>query len=66
MSELEDPYRAMSAVSLYRRSLGNFLDTTRIVQRRFAVRPARYPEIPWLVWVSAWLLLAIAIGLTLD
>ncbi|WP_206519924.1 MULTISPECIES: phosphatase PAP2 family protein [unclassified Mesorhizobium] len=66
MSELEDAYRAMSAVSLYRRSLGNFLDTTRIVQRRFAVRPARYPEIPWLVWVSAWLLLAIAIGLTLD
>ncbi|RUT95372.1 phosphatase PAP2 family protein [Mesorhizobium sp. USDA-HM6] len=56
----------MSAAALYRRSLGNFLDTMRIVRRRFAVRPARYPEIPWLVWVSAWLLLAIAVGLSLD
>ena len=56
----------MSAVALYRRSLGNFLDTMRIVKRRFAVRPARYPEIAWVVWVFAWLLLAAAAFLSLD
>ncbi|MDX8497238.1 phosphatase PAP2 family protein [Mesorhizobium sp. VK4C] len=56
----------MSAVALYRRSLGNFLDTMRIVRRRFVVRPARYPEIPWVVWVLAWLLLAAAVFLSLD
>ncbi|WFP73880.1 phosphatase PAP2 family protein [Mesorhizobium sp. WSM4906] len=56
----------MSAAALYRRSLGNFHDTIAIVKRRFAVRPARYPEIPWLVWVAAWLLLAVAVGLSLD
>ncbi|MDX8448870.1 phosphatase PAP2 family protein [Mesorhizobium captivum] len=56
----------MFAVALYRRSLGNFLDTMRIVRRRFVVRPARYPEIPWVVWVLAWLLLAAAVFLSLD
>jgi undecaprenyl-diphosphatase len=56
----------MSAVTLYRRSLGNFRDTMSIVKRRFAVRPARYPEVPWLVWVCAWLLLAVAVGFLLD
>ncbi|TIL77284.1 MAG: phosphoesterase, partial [Mesorhizobium sp.] len=54
------------ASTLYRRSLGNFLDTIRIVRRRFAVRAARYPEIPWLVWVFAWLLLATAVFFSLD
>ncbi|MET3521104.1 phosphatase PAP2 family protein [Mesorhizobium abyssinicae] len=55
-----------SPPKLYRRSLGNFLDTFRIVRRRFAVRAARYPEIPWLVWVFAWLLLAAAVFFSLD
>ncbi|MDX8464772.1 phosphatase PAP2 family protein [Mesorhizobium sp. VK23B] len=67
MSTLECPYKLnMSAVALYRRSLGNFLDTIAIVRRRFAMRPARYPEIPWFVGVFAWLLLAVAVGLSLD
>ncbi|RWD88362.1 MAG: phosphatase PAP2 family protein [Mesorhizobium sp.] len=56
----------MSAVALYRRSLGNFLDTIAIVRRRFAVRPARYPEIAWPVWALAWVLLAAAAFLSLD
>jgi undecaprenyl-diphosphatase len=56
----------MSAATLYRRSLGNFRDTMSIVKKRFAVRPARYPQIPWLVWGSAWLLLAVAVGIALD
>ena len=51
---------------LYRRSLGNFLDTMSIVRRRFVVRPARYPEIPWVVWTLAWSLLAVAAFLSLD
>ncbi|RWX61576.1 phosphatase PAP2 family protein [Mesorhizobium sp. M4B.F.Ca.ET.089.01.1.1] len=55
-----------SPPKLYRRSLGNFLDTIRIVKRRFAVRAARYPEIPWLVWLFAWLLLAAAVFFSLD
>ncbi|OHV88441.1 phosphatase PAP2 family protein [Mesorhizobium sp. ORS 3428] len=56
----------MSAIALYRRSLGNFIDTIAIVKRRFAVRPARYPEIPWAVWLLAWLLFAAAAFLSLD
>ncbi|RUW19663.1 phosphatase PAP2 family protein [Mesorhizobium sp. M4B.F.Ca.ET.215.01.1.1] len=55
-----------SPPKLYRRSLGNFLDTISIVKRRFAVRAARYPEIPWLVWLFAWLLLAMVVFLSLD
>lgn len=55
-----------TASTLYRRSLGNFLDTIRIVKSRFAVRAARYPEIPWLVWALAWLLLTAAVFLSLD
>ena len=57
----------MSALSaLYRRSRSNFLDTISIVKRRFVVRPARYPHIPWAVWLLAWLLLAAAAFLSLD
>ena len=57
----------MSALPvLYRRSRGNFLDTMRIVKRRFAVRPARYPEIAWPVWALAWALLAAAVFLSMD
>lgn len=57
----------MSApLALYRRSLGNFLDTTTIVKRRFAVRPARYLEIAWPVWALAWSLLVAAAFLSLD
>ncbi len=53
-------------LALYRRSLGNFRDTMSIVMRRFAVRPARYPRIPWSVWLIAWVLLTVAIFLRLD
>jgi len=56
----------MSAVALYRRSLGNFLGTIAIVRRRFAVRPARYPEIAWPAWALAWVSLAAAAFLGLD
>lgn len=56
----------MSAATLYRRSMGNFLDTMRIVKRRFDVRPARYPQIAWPAWIFAWLLLAAAVFLSLD
>ncbi|KUM28133.1 phosphoesterase [Mesorhizobium loti] len=56
----------MSAIALYRRSLGNFLDTMRIVKRRFATRPARYPEIAWPIWALAWALLTAAAFLSLD
>jgi membrane-associated phospholipid phosphatase len=38
----------------------------RIVKRRFAVRPARYPRILWAVWVLAWALLTVAVFLRLD
>ena len=53
-------------LALYRRSLGNFTDTMRIVKRRFAVRPARYPKILWAVWGLAWALLTVAVFLRLD
>ncbi|WP_181183419.1 MULTISPECIES: phosphatase PAP2 family protein [unclassified Mesorhizobium] len=53
-------------LSLYRRSLGNFTDTMRIVKRRFAVRPARYPRILWVVWLLAWAMLTTAVFLRLD
>jgi undecaprenyl-diphosphatase len=56
----------MSAATLYRRSHGNFRDTMTNLKKRFAIRPARYPQISWLVWVSAWLLLAVAAGFALD
>lgn len=57
----------MSALpALYRRSRSNFLDTISIVKRRFVVRPARYPHIPWAIWLLAWLLLAAAAFLSLD
>ena len=53
-------------LALYRRSLGNFRDTTSIVKRRFGVRPARYPRIRWSVWLIAWVLLTVAVFLRLD
>ncbi|WP_244441145.1 phosphatase PAP2 family protein [Mesorhizobium sp. STM 4661] len=52
--------------AVFRRSLGNFRDTMRIVGRRFAVRPANYPHIPWAVWALAWVLLTAAVFLRLD
>jgi membrane-associated phospholipid phosphatase len=57
---------SVAPLALYRRSLGNFFDTIRIVRRRFAVRPARYPGIPWLVWALAWFLLIAVAFLSLD
>ncbi|MER8462470.1 phosphatase PAP2 family protein [Mesorhizobium sp. M1409] len=49
-----------------RRSLDNFRDTMRIAKRRFAVRPARYPNILWSVWVLVWVLLTAAAFVRLD
>ncbi len=49
-----------------RRSLNNFRDTMRIAKRRFAVRPARYPDIVWPVWGLAWALLTAAAFVRLD
>ncbi|MDX8460328.1 phosphatase PAP2 family protein [Mesorhizobium humile] len=57
---------SVAPLALYRRSLGNFSDTMSIVQRRFAVRPARYPRILWSVWLLAWALLIVAVFLRLD
>jgi undecaprenyl-diphosphatase len=59
------PARAMVPAML-RRSLGNFRDTFRIVRRRLATRPARYPKILWSVWALAWLLLTIAVSIRFD
>ncbi|UCI05404.1 phosphatase PAP2 family protein [Mesorhizobium sp. B1-1-8] len=56
----------MFAAALYRRSLGNFLDTMSIVRKRFAARRPRYPEIAWPVWALAWVLLTAAVFLRLD
>ena len=49
-----------------RRSLSNFRDTTQIVRRRFAARPARYPNIAWPVWLVVWVLLTAAAFVRLD
>jgi membrane-associated phospholipid phosphatase len=49
-----------------RRSLDNFRDTMQIAKRRFAVRPARYPNILWSVWVLVWILLTAAAFVRLD
>ena len=49
-----------------RRSMDNFRDTSQIVRRRFAVRPARYPNIAWPVWLVVWLLLTAAAFVRLD
>ncbi|MER8752999.1 phosphatase PAP2 family protein [Mesorhizobium sp. M1050] len=38
----------------------------RIVKRRFAVRPARYPNILWSVWILVWALLTAAAFVRLD
>ncbi|WP_157357736.1 phosphatase PAP2 family protein [Mesorhizobium metallidurans] len=56
----------MTATAVFHRSLGNFLDTIRIVRRRFAVRKASYPRIVWPVWLLAWILLTTAVFLRLD
>jgi len=53
-------------LGLGRRSVGNFRDTMQIAKRRFAVRPARYPNIPWPVWTLAWVLLTAAAFVSLD
>ena len=49
-----------------RRSVDNFLDTMRIARGRFAVRPARYPNIIWPVWGLVWILLTAAAFVRLD
>lgn len=51
---------------VFRRSRDNLLDTMRIVRRRLATRPARYPKILWSVWAVAWLLLTIAVSIRFD
>ncbi|MGX9143868.1 phosphatase PAP2 family protein [Mesorhizobium sp. 128a] len=51
---------------MLRQSLDNFRDTFRIVRRRLATRPARYPKILWSVWALAWLLLTIAVSIRFD
>lgn len=53
-------------LGLGRRSLDNFRDTMQIVKRRFAVRPARYPNILWSVWILVWALLTAAAFVRLD
>jgi membrane-associated phospholipid phosphatase len=49
-----------------RRSLNNFRDTMQIAKKRFAVRPARYPNILWSVWGMVWILLTAAAFVRLD
>ena len=46
--------------------MSNFRDTLQIVRRRFAARPARYPNIAWPVWLVVWLLLTAAAFVRLD
>ncbi|MER9296162.1 phosphatase PAP2 family protein [Mesorhizobium sp. M0621] len=53
-------------VGLGRRSLDNFRDTMQIAKRRFATRPARYPNILWSVWVLVWVLLTATAFVRLD
>ena len=48
------------------RSLGNFRDTMQIAKRRFAVRPARYPDILWSAWLLVWIFLTAAAFVRLD
>jgi hypothetical protein len=48
------------------RSYDNLGDTVRIVARRFAARPARYPDTRWSVWAVVWVLLVAAAFLRLD
>lgn len=49
-----------------RRSLDNFRDTMRIASKRFAVRPASYPNILWPVWGLVWVFLTAAAFVRLD
>ncbi|AZO43710.1 phosphatase PAP2 family protein [Mesorhizobium sp. M7D.F.Ca.US.005.01.1.1] len=49
-----------------RRSVDNFRDTIQIARKRFAARPARYPNILWSVWVLVWILLTAAAFVRLD
>lgn len=49
-----------------RRSLDNFRDTMQIARKRFAARPARYPNIVWPVWGLVWVLLTAAAFVRLD
>ncbi|QND65130.1 phosphatase PAP2 family protein [Mesorhizobium loti] len=49
-----------------RRSVDNFRDTMQIARKRFATRPARYPNILWSVWVLVWVLLTAAAFVRLD
>lgn len=49
-----------------RRSLDNFRDTMQIAKRRFAARPARYPNVVWPVWGLVWILLTAAAFVRLD
>lgn len=49
-----------------RRSLDNFRDTMQIAKRRFAVRPAFYPNLQWPIWLLAWVLLTAATFVRLD
>ncbi|RUX88328.1 phosphatase PAP2 family protein [Mesorhizobium sp. M7D.F.Ca.US.004.03.1.1] len=49
-----------------RRSVDNFRDTMQIARKRFAARPARYPNILWSVWVLVWVLLTAAAFVRLD
>ena len=49
-----------------RRSFDNFRDTMQIAKKRFAVRPATYPNIPWPVWGLVWVFLTAAAFVRLD
>lgn len=54
------------ATTVLRRSVDNFRDTAQIVAKRLVTRPAHYPQILWLVWAVAWLLLTIAVLIRFD
>jgi membrane-associated phospholipid phosphatase len=53
-------------LAMSRRSLDNLRDTIQIVRKRFATRPAHYPQHLWSVWVLAWLLLTTAVLIRFD
>ncbi|MBN9219727.1 MAG: phosphatase PAP2 family protein [Mesorhizobium sp.] len=55
-----------SLLGIGRRSLDNFRDTLRIARQRFAVRPARYPNVSWWAWVLVWIFLTGAAFVRLD
>lgn len=53
-------------LAMPRRSVDNFRDTLRIARKRFATRPATYPNVLWSVWILVWALLTAAAFVRLD